>query len=131
MINNLCNNFKMKNPKTTKIRPLKATRKYCLWCCNDSKKEIKLCPSENCPLHSLRFGKNPLNKSVLKAIRENCLDCIGDFNPPQDVKLCSSTDCPLHPFRFGHNPARKGIGNHQAKICKKIRTQDHVPRKEF
>lgn len=42
----------------------------------------------------------------LKAIRQNCLDCMnGNAN---EVKLCPSVKCPLFPFRFGKNPNIKG-----------------------
>lgn len=27
---------------------LRAIRLYCLWCCNDSPKEVRLCPSTSC-----------------------------------------------------------------------------------
>ena len=45
----------------------------------------------------------------LKAIRQNCLDCMnGNAN---EVKMCPmETKCPLWPYRFGHNPARAGLG---------------------
>ena len=39
--------------------PVKAIRKYCLDCCLKNANEVKLCPSENCPLHPFRFGKSP------------------------------------------------------------------------
>lgn len=38
---------------------LKAIRKYCLWCCLDQPKEVKLCPSVSCELYPYRFGHNP------------------------------------------------------------------------
>lgn len=44
-------------------------------------------------------------KSPLKAIRQNCLDCMcGNAN---EVKLCTVTKCALYPYRLGHNPNRK------------------------
>lgn len=42
--------------------------------------------------------------SPLKAIRANCLDCVGTAH---EVKICVCTSCPLYPFRFGKNPFRK------------------------
>jgi hypothetical protein len=39
--------------------PIKAIRKYCLWCCLDSSKEVSLCPARECPLWAFRFGKKP------------------------------------------------------------------------
>ncbi len=39
---------------------LKAIRHYCLWCCNGSSQEVKLCPSKDiCALWPFRFGRRP------------------------------------------------------------------------
>lgn len=38
---------------------LKAIRKYCLWCVNEQVIEVRLCPSEDCPLWIYRFGHRP------------------------------------------------------------------------
>jgi hypothetical protein len=40
--------------------------------------------------------------SPLKAIRLNCLDCVGGSR--DEVKKCEIKDCPLYKFRFGKNP---------------------------
>lgn len=40
-------------------------------------------------------------RSPLKAIRANCLQCVGSSN---EVKLCTAKSCLLFPFRFGRNP---------------------------
>ena len=45
----------MPNPTS----PLKAIRAKCLDCCCDQPSEVKLCPSEQCPLYPFRLGKNP------------------------------------------------------------------------
>lgn len=42
-----------------KITPLNSIRQYCLRCCCDSMKEIRLCPAKDCILHPFRLGKNP------------------------------------------------------------------------
>jgi len=39
--------------------PLKAIKAKCLDCCCGQQNEVKLCPSEKCPLHPFRLGKNP------------------------------------------------------------------------
>lgn len=39
--------------------PVKAIRAKCLDCCYDSPSEVRMCPSEDCPLYPFRFGKNP------------------------------------------------------------------------
>lgn len=44
--------------------PLRAIRAKCLDCCCDSPKEVKLCPSQNCPLWPFRFGHNPARAGI-------------------------------------------------------------------
>lgn len=39
--------------------PVKAIRAKCLDCVCNQPKEVQLCPSEDCPLHPFRMGKNP------------------------------------------------------------------------
>ncbi len=39
--------------------PMSAIRLRCLDCCMDSAHEVALCPVEDCPLWTRRFGKNP------------------------------------------------------------------------
>ncbi|MDD3020127.1 MAG: hypothetical protein PHX61_04000 [Alphaproteobacteria bacterium] len=41
-------------------------------------------------------------KTLLKSIREKCLDCCG--NKYSEVRECHITDCPLWPYRMGKNP---------------------------
>ena len=49
---------------------------------------------------------NPLQghtkKSLLKVIREKCLDCC--IHQPSEVRLCQSKDCALWPYRMSDNP---------------------------
>lgn len=52
----------MKKNKT--INPLKAIRIKCLDCVCGQTKEIRLCPSVNCPLYSFRNGHNPNRKGL-------------------------------------------------------------------
>ena len=49
------------------------------------------------------------HKSPLKAIRENCIECMGGVgnNPWKLVEECAAVDCALHDFRFGKNPFYK------------------------
>lgn len=47
---------------------LKRIRAYCLWCCNNQKNEVKLCPAVKCPLWVYRFGKRPQKASDLSKI---------------------------------------------------------------
>ena len=46
------------------MTPLKAIRLKCLDCCCGQAIEVKLCPSENCPLYPYRMGHNPARKGV-------------------------------------------------------------------
>lgn len=51
---------------TPSSNPLKAIRAKCLDCMCDQASEVKLCPSESCPLYPFRLGKNPFRaKRVL------------------------------------------------------------------
>jgi hypothetical protein len=48
------------------------------------------------------------NKNPVKAIRENCIECMGGRGAEQSysklIEECPSNDCALHEFRFGKNP---------------------------
>lgn len=44
-----------KRPKG--FRPLKAIRKYCLWCTNNLAAEVKSCLSVECLIYPFRMGK--------------------------------------------------------------------------
>lgn len=46
------------------LSPLKAIRAKCLDCCADQPGEVRLCPSENCPLWPYRMGHNPNRKGI-------------------------------------------------------------------
>lgn len=41
-------------------------------------------------------------KSPLKAIRQYCIECMGD--QVREVPFCNVKRCPLYPFRLGKNP---------------------------
>ena len=46
------------------LRPLKAIKAKCLDCMGQQRNEVKLCPSEDCPLYFYRSGKGP-SKRIL------------------------------------------------------------------
>ena len=46
------------------LTPIKAIRAKCLDCCTDQIAEVRLCPSESCPLYPYRMGKNPNRKGI-------------------------------------------------------------------
>src|SRR5262249_13596457 len=45
--------------EATSATPLGAARRHCLWCCNSSANEVRLCPAKACPLWAFRFGHRP------------------------------------------------------------------------
>jgi hypothetical protein len=49
--------------------------------------------------------KDPTKKTVLRAIREKCLDCCAGSH--SEVRHCHLKDCSLWPFRMGKNPYHK------------------------
>ena len=60
--------------------PLKQIRLYCIQCCADQPKEVELCPINDCPLWSYRFGHDPFRtkreyteeqKAALRSRMEN------------------------------------------------------------
>jgi len=79
---------------------------------NNQANEVRLCPTDDCPLFYLRFGKREKKINVLKAIKTRCLD-YGE-GIIRMVGKCDFTNCPLHGYRQGHNPARKGLGGNGA-----------------
>lgn len=95
----------------SKMTPLRAIRRKCLWCCGDSRQEVRLCPATQCPLWPLRMGTGhegtPL--SPLAAIRAKCLDCVGGIMGgirSCDVEILEGP-CSLHPFRMGKLPEKQ------------------------
>lgn len=92
------------------LNPLVAVRKYCLWCCANQPTEVKFCCGLRCPVYHIRQGRNSKHvRSVLSAIRRQCIDCTGIT----DVKNCRFDGkkeilCDLYTYRMGKNPALKG-----------------------
>ena len=79
-----------------------AVRAYCIWCCGDSKPEVRKCISKNCPLWRFRMGTEDISapgKRLTrgKAIKARCLDCSGGSH--KEVKNCPYANCPLHKYR--------------------------------
>lgn len=93
-----------------KSTPLKAIRKYCLYCMNGQEPEIRLCPSKLCLFYPCRFAKNQTSPrvSALKLIKAHCLGCSNDSVIQR--KTCWDKKCSLYQYREGHNPDRAGIG---------------------
>lgn len=47
-----------------KLTPMRAIRAKCLDCCCMNPNEVRLCPSEGCPLYAFRDGHNPNRKGI-------------------------------------------------------------------
>ena len=76
-------------------------RKYCLWCCMDSYKEVTLCPSTDCAIWPFREGETIQGQSKQKAIKRKCEDCL---NVSVRTSICKEKKCQLYPYREGHRP---------------------------
>ena len=94
--------------------PIKAIREYCLWCCLEQKKEIRMCPAKNCPIWPYRNNKRKVfpkpELKPRKAIKTKCLDCsgykrIGKIK--KRVKNCKFKDCALYIHKSGKRPRRR------------------------
>ena len=49
-------------PSMVHTPPLKAIKAFCKGCSGNSSRELRLCPTDSCPLHPFRFGNNPFRK---------------------------------------------------------------------
>jgi len=49
--------------------PLKAVRAHCLWCCNGSYTEAKLCPAKACSLWPFRPRRRPSAEDNVRSVR--------------------------------------------------------------
>ncbi|MBT6047833.1 MAG: hypothetical protein HOG49_13575 [Candidatus Scalindua sp.] len=61
--------------------------------------------------HTIRSkdgGTREVSLTPIKAIRFQCLECMG-FSA-YEIKKCTDKSCPSYPYRLGTNPERKGIG---------------------
>lgn len=99
----------MSNEK--RLTPLKAIRKYCLWCCLENNIGVRQCPAISCPVDPYRFGHRNQDaaKTPCKAIKAKCTDCSG-FDA-KERNNCKFTDCQLYEFRNGHNSAKRHLNN--------------------
>lgn len=86
-----------------KTTPLRAIRRFCLWCCCDSSNEVTHCPAHECALWEYRAGHRPAQatRTPMRALRAKCLDCVENS---AEVRRCVNDDCPLYVYRTGHRP---------------------------
>jgi hypothetical protein len=61
-------NYKNKGIKEMHLSPVKAIKKHCLDCSGNSKKEVRECIIQDCPLYPFRLGKNPNRKLKGKSV---------------------------------------------------------------
>lgn len=100
-----------------------AIRNFCKQCVSSSlTKVIRECGGEYvkatqkpCALFKYRLK----GKGNLKAIRRNCVECMGGSF--ESVSDCQTTDCILHPFRFGKLPSLVGRKNLQDNLKGKVK----------
>lgn len=50
------------------LSPVKAIKKHCLDCSGGSKKEVRECIIQDCPLYPFRLGKNPNRKGIKNSV---------------------------------------------------------------
>ena len=86
--------------KETLARTLKIIRKYCLDCCCNSPKEVRLCTIPDCALYNFRFGtiidKRIKLPFLLKKINEECVECCSGNK--EAAKYCTFDHCALNVF---------------------------------
>ena len=80
----------MKIPKQS---PLKQIRRQCVECCGGSVKEVRFCPSTECPLWYLRFGKFP--KTVVRENRERSNLLFDKDNFKKNARFCPEKEVGL------------------------------------
>lgn len=90
-----------------------AIRLFCKKCTNsvqtkviqDCGGEMVLATKKPCALFKYRLK----GRGTVKAIRRNCVDCMGgSFNAVDD---CQTKDCDLYPYRMGRSLSKtRGIG---------------------
>jgi hypothetical protein len=127
--------------------PLRALRRYCLWCSNGSANEVRFCAAKRCPLWTYRLGHRPTPEdkaavadvklypferpmtgrefhenggTALRAIRRRCIDCSG--GSPIDANNCTATDCDLYSFRKGKNPNFRISDKRRAELAAGLAT---------
>ena len=88
----------------TILTPIRAIRRKCL-SCSENAREVKECSITDCALYENRMGKRPKGTRPLKAIRAECLDCMG--GNPNQVRECNIEQCPLWYYRSGHRPRKE------------------------
>jgi len=95
----ICNILKDRECRKGNLNHGSAIVELCMICIGNEPSEIRDCPCEDCPLHSLRSGDGKQTaKEMAHAIRSFCLLCKG--NVLSEIPLCVLTTCPLYSFRL-------------------------------
>jgi hypothetical protein len=102
------------------MQPLKAVKYHCAECVGWEREAIwEACRVGDCNLYPFRNGKRVTGAgSVLKAIRKECLGCMGGKG--RKVADCPDEHCALFPYRLGRNPARTGMGRKGSKMDREL-----------
>lgn len=84
---------------TPSSNPMKAIRAKCLDCMCDQVNEVKLCPSESCPLYPFRMGKNPFRaKKVLSEEKKAALtELLKKANAARNADTSAKETCVASP----------------------------------
>jgi hypothetical protein len=60
------------------------------------------------------------HKTLVKAVREMCIQCMGGRNSGQKLRKliseCPSPDCPVFDFRFGKTGHHQNLSQEQKKV---------------
>ncbi len=94
------NPYRGKEKPPTYKPPLKAIRAYCLDCCLEQPKEVRLCPASDCAVHSFRFGKNPFASEAKREAGRKAMQRLKNSRSAEDFQANSS-----------HGRASKGSDN--------------------
>lgn len=80
------NRYRGKEKPATYKPPLKAIRSYCLDCCLDQPKEVRLCPAGDCAIHPFRFGRNPFVSEAKREAGQNAMQMMKNGRSIEDFQ---------------------------------------------
>ncbi len=94
--------------KPFRIRPTRAVRRKCLFCCLNKAEEVRLCPSTDCDFYPYRLGHKRVS---LKVVHKKCMDCIAGDR--RRIDKCTINYCPTWLYRSG---SRRQIAQQRATM---------------
>jgi len=90
--------------------PLKAIRAYCLDCCLDQPKEVRLCPDGECAVHPFRFGDNPFASEAKREAGRKAIQRLKSSRSAEDFRANSSQGWAS--IGSGNKPEKTAEGHH-------------------